>query len=526
MRNDKAGSGTAAARFGWVSGITPDIVVGQEEDIPEILTRIRAHRTSQVVLDCADHRILFEQGHVRKVLAAAAADLGKTLVFAARQPSDRLQPLSASRSQGLRPAMKIRSKTVGAFPRNRVLSSVDDGFTGVTRIRRGGFLAQAMRPVRLLAAFAFVAGALLAGVVLFILPRAHVTLTTVAEPLSADLSVVLAADGVPLGTAAEAPKDDSAGTHPARHVVVQEIIQGEFQVETVIETGERARGTVALINRTRAPQGIKSGTRLESERGIIVRTERDVIIPPKGQVQVGVRAESGGTAANFSPQRLSMPALPEESRGILFAEVVEPLQGGTDRPIRRLALADIKRGVEALKGQAEIRLKEKLQAEFGGEGTWLGLSELSRVAVEEETPSVLVGTETGTFRLRAKARAEALTAPVEELRTLFGGLLRTRAGEGKDIARDPSLDELRVLDVRWDDLNAALSLHAETTVVPALRLDIIKEQLLGRSLSDVEAFLRHLEGVRSASVLLSPVWVKHVPRNRRNVHIKLESLKP
>jgi len=468
------------------------------------------------VLDYTDHQVLRDQGHVRRLLAAAASDLGKTLEFRVRDPSERVPSSVVSgrlgagqgtpsnlRSSGGRGKRLVRSQSSGTF----------GGGSGV-RARRRFSAASSARPVQLLVIFALAAGALLAGVILFILPRARVTLITTAEPLSADLVIAFTAGGV--------TKSSGTDTYPARHLVVEETIEGEFVVETVVETGERSQGTVALMNRTSTPQGIKSGTRLSSEHGPVMRTERDVIIPPLAKASVKVRAELGGTTGNLSRQRLSMSALPKASQRLLFAEVIEPLRGGTDQPVRTLAEEDIARAAGALKDQAEVRLRRKLQTEFGDQEAWFERGELLRTVVAEETTSVPAGAATEIFRLRAKVRAEMLTAPQGALRDFLRNLLRARVGKAKDIAKDLSLDDLRVLDVRWDELTANLSLHVETTVVPALDQDGIKEQLGGRSVSDAEAFLRNLQGISSASVALSPVWVKHVPENRRNVHIRLE----
>lgn len=490
-----------------VRGVRPDIVVLREESIPEVLARIRAHQAPRVVLDCADHRLLHDQGHVRRLLAVAAADLGKTLSFVENSlgtDADRDNTVSR-RAAVVRDHQRKLLDRPGAKRLSQDRTSQSSSWKS---------LPDSVRPVRLLTAFAFAAGALLAGVVLFILPRSRVTLATITEPLSADLTVELAVYGD--------ATDEVNLAHPGRHVAVEETVQGEFPAETVVERGERAQGTVVLVNRTSAPQGIKTGTRLQDQNGVVVRTQKDAIIPPQGRAPVAVRAEAGGTAGNLSPQHLSMPALPKESRQLLFADVVESLRGGTDRPVRVVSSEDIRRASESLKALVEGRLKEKLRTEFGAESAWFERSELLRTVVTDESPSVPLKTETDKFQLRVTVRAEALTASGEALRSALDSLLRSRAGEGKDIVRGANLDDLRVLDVRWDDLRATLSLHAETTVVPALKVEELKEQLSGRSVADAEAFLQALPGVRRASVSLSPVWVKHVPENNRNVHVTVE----
>lgn len=468
-----------------------------DEDLAEILEQIRAYGYPAVLVDCTPHRLLAERPQVRRLLAAAASDFGKTVAFhlpetRGRAPAPGHEPRSPA-------VVRRRTRSGDSLPRS---PTVDPDSRGM----KYPFV------------LAVLAGALLTSVVLFVLPRARVTITATAEPLVADLRIIL-------DTSATEPRVGD-GVHPARHLLVEDTVEGEFPVETIVEKGERATGMVELINQTRSPQGIKGGSRLVSASGVVVRTERGVIIPGSGRAPVTVRADAGGTNGNLEPQRLTFPALTEQAQRLLSAEAVTALRGGTDRPVRALAQADVDRAAAALRARAETALGEQLRAEHapspagGPPRPPLERPELSRVTVADTESSVPIGTEGTSFRLRARVRAEALAAERDALSGFVRDLLRARAGEGKEVESAGNLDDLRVLTVQWGERRAELSLRVETTVGPALPDPDLKVRLAGRTAENAEAFLRTLPGIRKASVALSPVWIRRVPSNPRNIHLE------
>lgn len=509
------------------------------DDLPEVLEHIRRHREPLVVVDCADHTLLRTDRQLRRLVQAAAADFGKEVVFHTHEEEGDAWRSTRRAAQDARPSDLRGShrRTLGA--------PVSSPRTGIPRRlwrSRGVPRRSAWSPPRYLPFFVLLSGALLTIVVLFVLPRARITLRAAEEPLVTDLTVHLVAAG---------SKRSLEGRElEARSVIVEETAEGEFPVETIVEKGNRAEGTIELVNRTAEAQPIRASTRLESASGIVVRTERGVMLPPLGRVPVPVRAAFGGSAGNLEPQRLQMPGLDPASRHLIFGEIVRPLSGGTDRRVRELAQADVDRAAEMLRARAEETLQRRLHEEIGatsgrrdvrsegqpaslreallaGQPRRIERPELSRIRVDVRGTSSPIGTEAERFTLQSRIHAEALTVEEEALQEFFMELLGREAGEGKVVALEAiNLAELRVLDVRWEDKRAELSLHVETVVREAIDLEGLKVRLAGRTAEDAEVFLRNIPGIRAADVGLSPVWVRHVPSNPQNVRITITSASP
>lgn len=475
----------------------------ESETLSEVLERIRASASADVSVSCVLHQALHRSPQARRLLAAAAHVIGKNVVFSQAPGAPRARPGPPAEASEIAREREPRAPTFRQWHWTQA--------AGILSIRR-----ERAYPALLTAC----AGAVLTGVLVLVLPRARVTVTLASEPLATDLTFFL-------DTSATEPRL-SDKTYPARSVVVEETVEEEHPVTTTVERGDRASGTVELVNETTSPQGIRAASRLESASGVIVRTERGVIVPSRGRAGVAVRADVGGTRGNLEPQRLRLPALPETAQRVLSAEVVTSLHGGTDRPTAVVAQADVDRALGETESLVKDALRSRLEAERrSGESSApasiLERSELSRVTVEPRALSVPVGTESERFRLRAAARAEALIAGEDGLRMFLQSLLRARVGEGREPQGPTDLTDLRVLAVRWEERRAELSLHIETTVIPALSPQLLRAQIAGEPADAAERLLRMLPGVRGAAVALSPWWIRRVPRNPRNVHLTVET---
>lgn len=492
-------------------GTVPVLIIPASDDLPDILEKIRRTVTSHILLDCRQHPVLCADPFVRRLLHATAAEFGKDVAFQLADPVGRVAS-SARREARARPAAQ-GSRRKRLLPRMLPERSRLP-WRGLTLVAPHGRVA--------LIAFAVVAGMLLTGVVMFVAPRARARVVLATEPFSADLTLWL-------DTSVREPQL-ATSTHPVRLLRSEEAFEGVFPVETFVEKGARAEGVVDIVNDTAAPQGIKTRTRLQSASGIVVRTQRDVIVPAGSRASIAVQAEEGGSKANLESQRLVMPALSAASQRVLYGELVRPLRGGTDRTVGQLAAADVERGIATLRENAQGKLLELVQSDAPPQaGSASGSKqkqetfsrpELSRVTVGTAESDPPVGTEADSMRLRTTIRAEALAVDVASLRTFLADVLRQRVGGEKELARESSLEDLRVVDVRWDHGRVELSLHVETPLIPRLDRDELRARLQGRTAEDAAAFLRALPGVRSVDVRLSPPWVKRVPSLRRNIHLE------
>lgn len=433
---------------------------------------------------------------MRKILRSAAAEIGKSVTFhaAGRSPDTPARAASAGTATTVQRASGLPARHSHKRPSTRA------------RELHSPFI------------LAMLAGALFTSVVLFVLPRALITVHVATEPLATDVTLTLDT------SVTEARPED--GALPARHVRVEEVVERDFPIATMQERGNRAAGFVDVVNATDTTQGIKAGTRLISTTGVVVRVQRGTIIPRQSRLPARVVADQGGTAGNLSPQRLTMPGLSTSAQHVLYGDVLTALSGGSEQLVRVLADEDIEHAKQELRTDSEARLRTRVQAELPSKTdakntqTLLERSDLLRIHVEvlETTPSL--GGIGEAVHVRARVSAESLTTTLEGLQQLIEAIVRTRVGPGKDIADIGNLQDLRVVSVDWGTRRATVSLHVETIVLPDLLGTDLPARLAGRTPESAEELLKGLPGVRLTTVVLSPVWARRVPGNPRNIHIR------
>lgn len=480
--------------------------------LTEILERIRAAPAPAVILDISAHEPLRRDGALRRALVAAAADVQKDITFSVLTSPQAESPLSSSETERKRRSSDPpSSRSPRSSARERIPVSIvktareDQGNDARTNVILPRLGTSGRRIAIVFAIFA--AG--LVGIAAFVLaPRAEIVIDPIAEPVSLDLVLRLVTR----------EENSSAGVVHAKLLVHEEVVEGEFPVEHVVEHGERARGRVELVNRTGGAQSIKGGSRLVSQEGMVFRTAAGVSVPANGTTHVDVHADDGGTRGNLQGGTLTFAALPN-AESVLFARVAEPLVGGTDQPVRTLGAKDIARATEKLGEQAGTTARDRLRATFPP-GSFVR-DELIRMMPVDVRPREIVGTETDVVHVQAKIRVEAILATEEDILRASSAIASARSEGMKVLGRPLNMTDIRVRQVRWNDGIADLEFHVENILHEDFHQETLVERLAGRTEDGAEEFLKGLPGVKDADVTLWPFWVRRIPSIPGNVPITI-----
>ncbi len=463
--------------------------VGHDEHLGDILEQIRRQAVGIVLLDISRHDALRKDGALRRTLEAAAAELGKQVVFSFHQ-----QDSSSSRGQpAIIPITVVQSRAPpqrGGHPPGRE----------VPRIRLG------RRGRRLALAFTLLAGALTAVVAVFLVPHAVIDLWPRTEPVSLALSVRASVTATDV--------DPTRGVLPARIQFLEEIVERAFPVQHTVNRGEHARGMVQIVNRTGTEQRIKAGSRLRAGSGGVYRTQEAHTVPPRGTIDAAVVADDAGGVGNLADGTLSFVALSRDAQAVLFAAVRQPLRGGTDRLVKQLSEEDLQRAAEQLLSESGAVL-EKLRAQLPA-GTFQR-PELQRVEVLDARPRESLGDELQEFHLQTRLRASVFAIHDRALVDLLTAMTLASSENKRSLGRPLAGTSVRVEGVDWDKGTADFATHVENTTVAQLDLAVLKKRLVGRTAEGAAEYLRGLPEMQDVRVRLRPFWVRRVPFIPRNV---------
>lgn len=471
--------------------------VKQEDTLHSILERIRDTDNNELLLDITDNDLLRKDGSLRRTLVAAAAEFKKHLAFSFTEVGA---------------VKKIEKKTTPAKSQKIPVAMSAGGSVGAISKAMVKMPKLGESGKKIAVTFSFFAGLLLAAAVFFLLPRAEIKITPEVEPVSMDLAIKASA------TALNA--DFENGILPAKILEAEENVDVAFPVKGFVEMGEKSSGRVTIINKTQEEQKIKGKSRLKAENGMIFTMDEPVIVAPKSSGVAKVSATEGGELGNLKSGKLIFAALTKADEDILYAEVLEPFSGGTEKKVPALTQQDIDEAKKQAIGEIGSTLQQKIEQGLGKE--IVKDDRLMRLTSDKLEPVEKVGAQISEFHLQGKARAEYFAFSQTELITLVEQIVRARIGENKVIGKPLDFSVLVINKVDWDATAVFLSYPLQNIVHANLEVNSLRKKLSGRTIQGALDYLHSLSGVKDVSVKLSPFWVKRIPGFANNVKIELE----
>jgi hypothetical protein len=403
-----------------------------------------------------------------------------------------------------------------------------------------------------------VAVTLLFFIVYIAVPTATVYVTPRADPIAKVVNITLKSSAVASG-----PKTAGA------HIIASEFLNFNFEKEVRIGAtgqifeGTNAKGVITAFNRSNKDKFIVP-SRFRSQDGIIFRTKKAVTIPAAvdgepGSVQVEVEAcqkddascdcinqpdsckgEFVGERGNVAPSFFTMPAIPSLSPAMYWAESSAPMKGGTTKIKKFISKEDlanveenVKREVARL-GKAELitLITQKNQLETRNLKL---LDNVKTVEVELISINVPKGLEEKfqeDFAVQVKARVSAVAYEDDDLRALLFDQLSLKVHPEKVLTKINFENvAIRVEEAKLPQESVKLAATiegveeydlSEQNAAGARLVEKLRNRILGRSISESEAYIRNLPEVNSAVISSWPFWAQNVPELSENVKFKIK----
>jgi len=403
-----------------------------------------------------------------------------------------------------------------------------------------------------------VAATLLFFIVYIAVPTATVYITPRADPLEQVVNVTLKTTA-----AANGPK--AAGAH----VVASEFLDFNFEKEVRIGAtgqifeGTNAKGVITVFNRSNKEKFIVP-SRFRSQDGIIFRSKKAVTIPAAvgsepGSVQVEVEAcqkddascdcinepdsckgEFVGARGNVGPSFLTMPAIPSLSPAMYWAESAEPMKGGTTKIKKFISKEDLENVNENVAREVarlgKIELNTLLAQKNQLENRNLKLLDNSKTIqvnlISLSVPSSLQDKFQDDFGVKVKARVKAVAYEEDDLRALLFDQLSLKVHPEKVLTKVKfeniaiHIDDAQ-LSQKYVKVSATIEGVEEYDVseqnaAGARLVEKLRSRILGKPITESEAYIRNLPEVNSAVISSWPFWAQNIPDLSENVRFKIQ----
>lgn len=516
------------------------IQVQREEDVSDVLERLRAGPRGEIRLVVPPRAVLAESRFNFQLLAMHAEEAGQRLVVESEDervlalaagaglPTSGARRAAAVATPVTAPAMAASvSGPVPPFEAVPPFEEVDEyadhddydepeDVDGRQRQARPpsqprfgpwwpeptgstGPWGRATRDRRHLILYGAAVAILLIGIVavVVLVPSATVTLTTSSQQFSTPVDMVV-------------QPGSTAGGITLRTQTVEKEVSGTFQATGAKDTpGARASGTVKYLANC-GPLGLQvnKGAVLTSQSGVAFVQQQTVTISAEQSENASIQAQSVGGNGNVAAGQISTL----QNAGIYASclKVTNPqaTTGGQDAKHQPLVT---QKDLQAAQAQLEQQAEQSIQSQLAG-AVRSGEKQSDQSPVQFGTPDFFpdhaAGSTVQHFNATLDLKGTSTYYRPAQVSSAFWSALQARVPAGRQLTADDFVAQYQTTEAAGGGLE--FKGQATGRIAPKLDLGTIRKQLAGRSTSSAESYLRSLP-VSDASISQSPFPLPLMP---------------
>ncbi len=528
------------------------LFVEPHEDIDEIINHIQTIRDESVALVVPRGSTLLASIISLKILRNAVEEKQKDFAVVSRDPQarefcDRLDILWTPDIEALESELWQKISTPPSaektcnFVRRRFSEMENipqkkeweekkrDLLNRLQKPKKGVLLALGILSLVLLL---FVATIALPGATLKITPQKKVVETTITVTLDSG-SLENETDSWRKAVIAAVPLE----------TIIEETIS--FPTVSFFFTGKNASGNIRIKNESAEEITLRPNTQFVTEEGISFRAKDWSRIPAKGEAIVAVGAEEEdifgkmvGVRGNLEPPlRMKLPKIPSQISSLVYAEVFEPLTGGIDGRVPRIAERDFQVAKnqisETLRKEATENLKSFLDRRNKLEDKDFVFVYDDRFLKTEildlEMPNDLLGSEVDSFPVRARMRFSAIAYSRAEMRSVLRGALEKSISPGMELMDFEDGNLLpEIVSSSEKRIKLSVSVRGVQRFIIESRtaegvafVNRVKDTIAGKPIDEAKKLLENFTEVAAVDIAVWPPFVLRVPRLSENISVAL-----
>ncbi len=356
----------------------------------------------------------------------------------------------------------------------------------------------------------------LLGLYIFI-PKANVKIF--AEPK------ILEKDAQVIADPTRKEVDENAKIIPGQIVETQVNGSAKDSATGKKEVGDSAKGTVKIINNTDKGQNFSAGTVLTSSGGLKFKLDKTASVSAtpadadsKSTVTVSATAVDIGPESNL-PSGTNL-SLANFSSSQFVAKAEGNFSGGTSKTVTVVSSDDQKRLLAKLSSDLRSQAQQKLQDRLKDQKI---LQEALAETIIKKSYSKDVGDQAGEFSLNLSASYKGTAYNDADLRLIVSKLVTTQVPDG--FMLDISATETQA-DVSSVEKSGKVIFLAKfkAKLLPKIDTEKVKDEILGKSVKEVEAQIKGMENVLGSEIKISPnlpTFLQRIPFLKNHIFVEV-----
>ncbi len=291
----------------------------------------------------------------------------------------------------------------------------------------------------------------------------------------------------------------------------------KFIAEATSTIDTNAKGTIKILNTTNnRNQTFVKNTRFVNDAGIEIKIDRQVQIPPGGEVEVSSFATLPGASGEVGPDsgKFQVAALPY-LKDQIYAEIPTAFTGGTE--LTRLLTPS---AFNDAKAEVEKALEEKAWQLFSeSNGNYLNRDDLIIEITDLSSTANPGDSDVNEFSIAASATGSIFTYDEDRTQEIM------RQELIKKIPPDSLLVEFddNAYKVALDKKSLQITAEISATTQPKIPETLLnQEDIAGMNQEEVRKHFTKVTGIRDVKIKFWPFWVRSVPNLKDHVDIEIK----
>ncbi len=515
------------------------ILVRNEEDVTDVLERLRAHPGQEILLIVPPRAMLAESRFNFQLLALQADENGQHLVL--ESEDDGALKLASAAGLATRgghepatlapPAAVAPAAAIGPVPPFEEVEddeADDDEGAGAAGAapplarapygsrygpwRPGQFPSAGSRWARAkdrrhLILYGAAAAILLLGIVavVVLVPSATITLTTSSEQFSAPVDLTVQPGSPAIGITVRAQS-------------VQKRISGAFQATGAKNTpGAKAAGTIQFQNQCGPlPLQISQGAVVTSQSNVDFVQQKTITVDPNQTQTAPIQAQSEGANGNVAANQITTLQNAGVYASCLKVTNPQPTSGGLDAKHQAVITQQDLTGAQT---QLEQQAKQSVESQLAA-ATRAGEKQSDQNPVlfgsPEFTADHTAGSTVNHFNATLTLKGTSAYYRPEEVTSAFHAKLESQVPAGRQLTPDDFVAQYQTTTAAGGSLE--FKGQATGRIAPRLDLNAIQRHVAGSSTSAAEAYLHSLP-VSSVSISQSPFPLPLLPLLKSRISV-------
>jgi hypothetical protein len=374
-------------------------------------------------------------------------------------------------------------------------------------------------PKRIALTMVSAAAIVLLGVVYLMTGSARVALVPVGKTVDTQITVQAADIYTSI--------DDAFAKIPGQLIEVSKTAQDTVNASGQRDVASKARGKITVYNEySSSPQALITNTRFSSSDGKIFRTLQSITVPGStvkagvtvpGKITVDVVADAPGSEYNIPAGNFIIMAFKERGDtnkvATFYGKSEAAMTGGASGP----SVVVTKGDYDSAKASATEAVREQIAAALQAQGADLQvidgdtitMGDIVSTANPDDAAASVTVTATGTIRTVAFRKQD------------LSNLIASTILKKERLVVLPDQLELTFSDIAFkSDLGTLVfTVSVKGKGYAPVDTEAIVRDIAGKNATSIRDYFRDREGVESATVTLSPFWVRSVPTKTSKISI-------